>query len=222
MRRFGKLSVVVPLLGIAGAASASTVDIGPGANVAGANQQDTYGAKTFVDITDQMTLPAGAYTASEFNYNANGADPNDLQPFLAIVAPGYTANGSNTDGFDVIAAGSDSQSLAGINSVPFGGTQSTFTVPSGGETVYAGFLTLNSQFSVDPIYFNVEGADDSSSPSSPSTVNDSSMVNNFNNPGLGREYAFSITVTSIVPEPASLGLLAIGGLAALSRRRRGT
>ena len=88
-------------------------------------------------------------------------------------------------------------------------------------TIYAGFFTEGSGSGIIALDANSSGSGSSS------TDHDSSFaaptgagqtVDGFSNAGLGRTYAFEINVDP-VPEPATMSLLALGGLMMLKRRR---
>lgn len=100
---------------------------------------DGPGTRANFDHTDPITLAAGTYTLTNFQFEASQA--GDAQPVLAVVSGG--AAGSGTETYTLIAVGNDTTVAgAGFNSVA---QNDTFTVPLGGETVYAGFVNQTAQ-----------------------------------------------------------------------------
>lgn len=197
-------------------ASAST--IGPGSGLAGPLVVDTIGGtRTNVDLSSTLFLPAGQYNATNFSFNAG--QPGDVQPFLAIVTG--TSGGHNL--YSVIAAGNDNTvSTNGIQTVLFGGS-SAFTVPAGGETVFAGIENVSATTtSGNPVFTNLSvGSDDHEAPGFGGPFTTSTTFGPVNNPAIGRSYAFNITLAA-VPEPSTFILSGLGlvGLLVAARRRK--
>ena len=96
----------------------------------------------------------------------------------------------------------------------------TFTLAASTD-IYAGFFTSGSGSGIIALDADNSGSGSSvtnhdNTPSPPASVGD--PVTGFSHT-LGRTYAFAINVTAI-PEPSSVALLGLGGLALLLRRRR--
>ena len=170
-----------------------------------------------VNLTDTVTLPAGTYKASTFDYVAK--QDGNVTPFLAVVTPGFTGNGSPTDQFTYIAVGNTQTVSGGITSdttfsTAFGGSD-TFTLSST-TTIYTGFNSTAQALPVDTTgtgrgfidLFTISAI-------TPVTPGNTTMFNFF---GFNRDYGFDVQITA--PEPASLTLLAAGAAACVMRRRR--
>jgi hypothetical protein len=224
----------VLILGPVAAAQATSVTFGPDSFTAAGNQ-DSSGTRANFDYTAPTTLGAGTWTLSNFSFQASQA--GDAQPVIATVS-GTAGSGSET--YTLIAIGTDTTVTgSGFNSVS---DTATFTVPLGGETVYAGFVNQNAQ-PVDWVgdnnvpngpfndaHFN-PGYNISNESTPPAVVGDtfvesggggSSSSSSNGAYELGRVYQFSITVTNSVPEPASVVLFGLGamGLFVAVRRRK--
>lgn len=206
------VAAVAPL-----ATAAHATVIGPGAGIT-TNTLDSGGTRTNIDLYFAATLAAGNYTATNFSFEAGAA--GDVQPFLAILSSG-TAGSSNAV-YKVIAVGSDNNITSsagyGLHSVAFGPAD-TFTIPTGGEQVFAGFTGTTGNNPVPLL--NGTGADAHNPPAFP---NSDFVVGNtlpsFSYSDLAREYAFAITVAAPEPTPAALIGCAAASLLVLRQRRK--
>lgn len=202
---------------------------GPALTPTANGNMDSSGTRANFDYTDPITLSAGSYTLSSFQFEASQS--GDAVPVLATVSGGAAGSGSET--YSIIATGSDtSVNAAGLYSTA---ENDIFTIPAGGETVYAGFVNETAQ----PVDWAFVG------PNTDAHFNPGQDLLTGNNPAevgdqfaesgggggssatstaayeLNREYQFNISVTPIVvPEPASIVLLC-GGVVALGAFRRG-
>lgn len=198
------------VLALAASASADYV-VGPGAGI-GANAYDSGGTRTNISLISTVTLPTGSYRATQFSFVAGAI--GDVVPFLAIFSSGTL--GSSTEVFQVIAVGSDNNitSSAGYGSHTnvFGGSN-TFSVPIGGETIYAGITGTTGN---NPVPLLFIGADAHNPPAFPIAdfVPGSNLPAFASYPDLAREYAFSVGVVS-VPTPSAGILMLCGALGAL-------
>ena len=184
------MRLVLLILFVAGAIAAQPTAhaamIGPGVSIP-YTALDSAGTRTNVDVSTAINLPAGTYEAANFSFAA-GQNGN-VQPFLATSTG---TPGTGAAAYSVIAAGSDnSVTTSGTQTVLFGGS-GTFTVPLGGETVYAG---ITNSAPNNPVYTQLgAGLDDHNSPAFASPVTVAQSLSSFSNPGLNREYAFSVGV----------------------------
>jgi hypothetical protein len=115
--------------------------VGSGFNAA-ANQSDSAGTRVNIDTAHGITLPAGTYTASSFDFTASQS--GDVQPALFVLSSGTIGSGQET--YTAIAVGDDTAvTTTGNHSIAFSATPANdlFTVPVGGETVYEGFSNVS-------------------------------------------------------------------------------
>ncbi|MGC8552964.1 MAG: PEP-CTERM sorting domain-containing protein, partial [Phycisphaerae bacterium] len=199
------------------ASAAHATVIGPGTGIT-TNTLDSGGTRTNIDLSYASTLAAGRYTSTSFSFEAEAV--GDVQPFLAILSSG-TAGSSNAV-YQLIAVGSDNNIASsagyGLHTVAFGPAD-TFTVPIGGEQVFAGFTgtTGNNPVPLD----NGTGADAHNPPAFPnSDFVVGGTLPSFSYPNLPREYAFAITVAAPEPTPLALIGCVTAGLLLLRRKRK--
>ncbi len=216
----------VTAVGLAISADAATIGAGvgiltlPGANNAfdtssdGSNDQ----SRQNLDETFFVTLPAGTYTATSWQYNAG--QTGSVTPYLAIL--------TGSDSYQIIAVG-DLQTITGgfglDTTVAFGGSSSTFTLGAS-TNVYAGITNPKQIGSQNPILTNlasgatVDHDNNVDGNMSPAVLG--GTVDGFGHANLGRSYAFSVNVVP-VPEPTSALFSAFGLAGTLlfgTRRRR--
>ena len=131
-------------IGLALIGSASAVTVGFGPVLTGVQDTPSDGTsnqmRQNINITDTVFLPAGTYQATSWDYQAaddatNGAT-QPVFPFVTIV------NGPANH--TVVAFGATIDTDPGIqNAVPFGGSNSIFTIGPGGATIAAGIQNTN-------------------------------------------------------------------------------
>jgi hypothetical protein len=216
------------------AQSAGAVVLGPNVFThTGTDTQDT--TRLNIDLVTGTTLQPGTYGIDSATFRINAAN-TDAQAFLATVS-GEGGSGSET--YTVIAAAPDRTfTTTGTQTVTFTGVTFTLTSPT---TVYPGFTNVSGTNGVgeddgapalggrNP-HFNPGG------PVSVGTMIQEFAVQNPNNGNgasngsaagqigssnayvLNRVYDYAIEVNPI-PEPACLGLLTLGALGMLVRRR---
>jgi hypothetical protein len=101
-------------------------------------------------------------------------------------------------------------------------SENGFFTLTGTTEVYAGFFTQGSGSGIIALDSSNAGAgnlsltDHDTAFTAPTGI--SEAVGGISNPALARTYAFGINAV-LVPEPGCLGLLALGGLAVMRRRR---
>ncbi len=186
--------------------------VGAGAGILSAGQQDTPGQDRLnVDLLF-ITLSAGTYRVSDWELNVfDNAQPGTITPML------LTRSSTN---YTTLWLGSAlDPSANGAQSVAENGF---FTLTDTTE-VYAGFFTQGGGSGLIALDSSNAGAgnlsltDHDTAFTAPAGLGEA--VGGISNPALARTYAFGIN-TVLIPEPGSLGLLALGGLAALVRRRK--
>ncbi len=186
--------------------------IGPGPDITQADDQDTPGAERLnVDKSMSVVLAAGEYNVTDWRLNVyENTQGGTITPMLLSGSPST---------YTTLWVGSAFNPTAdGVQTVPETGTF-TLAVPT---TVYAGFFTEGLGSGIIALDANNSGSGNSSTDhdsgfTAPTGAGD--IVDGFSNPGLGRTYAFEINVDP-VPEPATMSLLALGGLIMLKRRKR--
>ena len=192
-----KFSLLTACLGCALIGSASAITIGFGTTLNGVQDTQSDGnsnqMRQNINITDTVFLEAGTYTATTWDYNAaadatNGAT-QPVFPFLTIV------NGPANH--TVLAFGETIDTEPGVqSSVPFGGTNATFTIPAGGATVAAGVQNTNAASVQNSILtdtsFGVTDHANGGNFDEAGTVG--ATLDSFGHAGLARTYAFSIEV----------------------------
>lgn len=207
LRTYSMAAIVALFIVAVAAQSASAVQIGLGAGLAGATNNDSAGSR--LNIEEATTaLSAGGYLVTSFEY-FNSSNTSNVQPFLALKtgAQDYTILWV---GPTAAAPGS-----SGIVSIPYLGQM--FMAPSG--TIVAGFNTAGPAVQ----FAEPDGptTTDHNNPANFALVAGATLTGaNFTNANLSRNYAFAVNVVQI-PEPATAatGLLGLAALAGLRRRR---
>ena len=210
-------------LGLIASASAVTVGFGPG--LTGSQDTESNGTtnqmRQNINITDTQFLPAGTYQATTWDYQA-GPDSqipgvtSAVFPFITIV------NGAANH--TVQAFGATINTIGGTqNNVPFGGSNSIFTIGAGGATIAAGIQNpsgpgAQNNILTDTAFGNTDHANSSNFDEAGGVGN---TLDNFGHAGLQRTYAFSIEVEQI-PEPSSslFSMIGLAGVVILTTRRR--
>ncbi len=211
-----QLTGLIGLLCFAGAANAATL-IGPGSGITDATDQDTPGEDRLnVDRTTFVTLVAGTYSVDDWRLNVHThSEGGTITPMLLSGTPAnYTtvwvgsAFDPDSDGVQTVAA------------------SGTFTLAVSTD-IYAGFFTSGLGSGIIGLDGNNSGSGtsitdhDNNGFNAPTGAGQTvESLNGFSHAGnLTRTYAFEINVSE-VPEPSSVALLGLGGLALALRRRR--
>ena len=217
-----KKTLLTTCLGIAFIGSASAVTIGFGPGLVGVQDTQSNGSnnqmRQNINITDTVFLAAGTYQAVTWDYQAapDSVTPGVTQgvfPFLTIV------NGPANH--TVVAFGATIDTDPGTqNGVSFGGSNDTFTIPVGGALIAAGIQSpsgIGAQNSIlTDTSFGV--TDHANSGNFDEAGGVGNTLDSFGHANLRRTYAFSVDV-DLIPEPSSVALLGLAGLALLRRRR---
>jgi len=182
--------------------------IGPGAGITNALQQDTPGGERLnVDRTTFVTLPAGEYEVEDWRLNVfSNTEGGTITPMLLSGAPSSYTTVWLGSAFDPTSNGVQTVVETG-----------TFTLAASTD-IYAGFFTAASGSGIIALDQNNVGTGNSRTDHDNSFVapmGTGQTVSAFSHTNLGRTYAFEVNV---VPEPATMSLLALGGLALLHRR----
>lgn len=204
-----------------GSASAAVVQIGPGADLAGAAQSDTPNQERLnVALTspagnDFVNLAAGTYNIVDFqlnvgNHTAGLGNAGTVAPML------LTGSAGN---FTTLWVGGDFDPTSN-------GIQTAASYTPGSQTitlavatdVYAGIFTKN-QGSAVPLLNQSVGTTSHDGNGFTTPTGPGQAVNGFSHSNLTRAYAFEVNV-ELVPEPSTTALLGLGGLALILRRRK--
>ncbi|MBT3201807.1 MAG: PEP-CTERM sorting domain-containing protein [Phycisphaerales bacterium] len=187
--------------------------IGPGADITDANKQDTPGAERLnVDTSTSALLAAGEYNVTDWQLNVyENTQGGTITPILLTGSPSSYTTLWVGSAFD--------PTVDGVQMVPETGTF-TLAAPT---IVYAGFFTEGLGSGIIALNDNNSGSGSSSTDHDANgftvPTGAGQPVDSISHPGLNRTYAFEINVDP-VPEPATMSLLALGGLAILRRRRK--
>ncbi len=202
------ICLVLSLLLAAGTA-VNAQQIGPGASTMGASA-DGGGGRTNIE-RDFVTLPAGTYNVLDFDFwgvNTSGT----VQPFLSAQT---TPPGGQR--YTPVWVGPTVAPAVGTNLDTYALASQTFTLASDTD-VYAGFVMTENAVG----FFGGGLTDHNGAPPLAPVVGVELPV--FSNNNLGRTYSFAINVEQAVPEPASIAIWSLLGLAAAGffayRRRR--
>ncbi len=206
---------VVAIAGVAlsvGPASAAML-IGPGADITNALKQDTPGEERLnVDRTTFVTLSAGEYEVNDWRLNVfSNTEGGTITPMLLSGPPSSYTTVWLGSAFDPTSNGVQTVAETG-----------TFTLASSTD-VYAGFFTAGSGSGIIALDQNNAGTGSSSTDHDNLFVaptGTGQTVAGFSHTNLGRTYAFEVNV-DLIPEPATMSLLALGGLMMLRRRKAG-
>ncbi len=198
-------------LNVTSLTTVTSAQLGSGSGVAAAGEPDTPGQDRLnVNLLFANFAP-GTYSVSDWELNVRDhTEPGTITPML------LTRTGSTYttlwvgDALDPTADGAQSHAVG-----------STITLSVATE-IYAGFFTQGGGAGIIALDATPTGAaggtDHSNSFMVPTGIGET--LDGISHPGLNRTYAFAINVQPI-PEPAGVTLLALAGIGALARRRRG-
>ncbi len=206
--------VVRDITGVSFAPTTVPLDVGPGDVAINAN--DGANPLLVVDLVNPTSLSAGEYQATNFNYEFSGGSN-----IGGVVTP-VLVTGGGTD-YTVLAQGDPvpfGGVTGGFTTIPFGGDD-MFSLPLGGE-VFAAFFWQGQGGQASPLGFlNNEGGAFIRFGGGTNAPVVGQPISGGSQGTFARTYDFSVTIDGVaaVPEPASMTLLGVAGLAMLRRRR---
>ena len=202
-------------------AQAVVVQIGPGANLAGAAQFDTPDLERLnVALTspagnDFVNLAAGTYNVVDFRLNVN--DHTAGTGGAGTVAPMLLTGSAGS--FTTLWVGGDFDPSSD-------GVQTAASYAPGAETftlavttdVYAGMFTKN-QGSAIPLLNQSVGSTSHDGNGFTAPTGAGQTVDAFSHATITRAYAFEVNV-ELIPEPSAFALLGLAGFGLIVRLRR--
>ena len=180
------------VLALAPAAQAATMQIGPGADLAGATMADTANQERLnVARTDTLTLAAGTYDVLDFQLNVLNANTGDgnagtITPMLLTGSPSSYTTLWVGSAFDPTSTGQQTAAT-------YAPSTQTFTLAAPGP-VFGGFFTGNNGSAIPAIAAAPAGADDHDNSFTAPTGAGEAVAGPWTVNGWNRSYAFEINV----------------------------
>jgi hypothetical protein len=190
MIRFAAVAGLV--FALAGAAQAATMQIGPGADIAGATTNDTPNQERLnVARTDTLTLVAGMYDVLDFqlnvkNFDTGTGDAGTITPMLLTGSPSSYTTLWVGSAFDPTSTGVQTAATYTPGS-------ETFTLATQG-TVYGGIFTGNNGSAIPAIASAPAGSDDHDNSFTAPTGPGDNVAGHWTVIGWNNSYAFEINV----------------------------